>query len=181
MYQPWFFSFFTSNFTSTTEGKSFLGDLPLRGSEGHRKLYLGHGQERHLLSPGHVGGAYGEDRLHRRTFTFVSRSKISRVYRKISENFDDFFASSHCLILNQRLLKEYAMHCNQFVNCKKKCRKKINMWHIPNKKRVCAHIFNVRALDAKQRINFFWPYLKLTQYCTRAQKLVGMECLHELF
>ena len=24
-------------------------------------------------------------------------------------------------------------------------------------------------------------YLKLTQYCTRAQKLVGMECLHELF
>ena len=29
------------------------------------------------------------------------------------------------------------------------------MWHIPNKERICAHIFNVRALDAKQRINFF--------------------------
>ena len=32
------------------------------------------------------------------------------------------------------------------------------MLHIPNKKGICAHIFNVRALDAKQRINFFWPY-----------------------
>ena len=31
------------------------------------------------------------------------------------------------------------------------------MWHIPNKKGICAHIFNVRALDAKQRINLFWP------------------------
>ena len=35
------------------------------------------------------------------------------------------------------------------------------MQRIPNKKGICAHIFNVRALDAKQRINFFWPYLIL--------------------
>ena len=26
-----------------------------------------------------------------------------------------------------------------------------------NKKGKCAHKFNVRALDAKQIINFFWP------------------------
>ena len=32
---------------------------------------------------------------------------------------------------------------------------KNNIRHIPNKKEICAHIFNVRALDAKQRINFF--------------------------
>ena len=31
------------------------------------------------------------------------------------------------------------------------------MRHIPNKKGICAHIFNVRALDAKQMINFFLP------------------------
>ena len=30
-----------------------------------------------------------------------------------------------------------------------------NMPHIPSKKGICAHIFNVRALDAKQRIDFF--------------------------
>ena len=34
---------------------------------------------------------------------------------------------------------------------------KNNIRHIPNKKEICAHIFNVRALDAKQKINFFWP------------------------
>ena len=33
------------------------------------------------------------------------------------------------------------------------------MRHIPNKKGICAHIFDVRALDAKQMINFFWPQL----------------------
>ena len=33
------------------------------------------------------------------------------------------------------------------------------MQRIPNKEGICAHIFNVRALDAKQKINFFWPYL----------------------
>ena len=31
------------------------------------------------------------------------------------------------------------------------------MQHIPNKKELYAHIYNVRALDAKQMINFFWP------------------------
>ena len=38
------------------------------------------------------------------------------------------------------------------------------MLHIPNKKGICAHIFNVRALDAKQRINFFLPYLLAFAY-----------------
>ena len=27
--------------------------------------------------------------------------------------------------------------------------------HIPNKKGICERVFNVKALDAKQRINFF--------------------------
>ena len=47
------------------------------------------------------------------------------------------------------------MQFNLFVNFNIQ---KNNMWHTPNKKGICAHIFNVRALDAKQRINFFWPY-----------------------
>ena len=77
----------------------FRGDLPLRGSEGHHQPYFGQGQERRS-SPGHVG-AYGKDRLHSCTFTLeISRSTISRVYHRISENFDNVFASSHCLILS---------------------------------------------------------------------------------
>ena len=39
---------------------------------------------------------------------------------------------------------------------------KNNIRHIPNKKGICAHIFNVRALDTKQRI-IFWPYSWLNQ------------------
>ena len=53
------------------------------------------------------------------------------------------------------------MQYNRFVDFNMK---KNNIRHVPNKNRICAHIFNVRALDAKQKIDSFWPIVAITYF-----------------